>query len=178
EHRCRLLLAGSHVQMKTEEEEGGEVELLFTFSVSEASWNTFAFHATSSSVARASSHTEQQIETSEDRQSATRSLSLGYPGSLPSHMKACDVGLTRGAGSGWGGDIETDEGSQRSFSSGSPSPPPQDGKGDKGGEVEVIDMFVQKAEDCRDTTVEGMSEAVPQGDGRLGQCGGTTKEEM
>lgn len=54
----------------------------------------------------------------------------------------------------------------------------QDRKGDKGGEVEVIDMFVQKAEDCRDTTVEVMSEAVPQGDGRLGQCGDTTNEEM
>lgn len=53
----------------------------------------------------------------------------------------------------------------------------QDRKGDKGGEVEVIDMFVQKAEDCRHTTVEVMSEAVPQGDGRLGQCGDTTNEE-
>lgn len=39
-----------------------------------------------------------------------------------------------------------------------------DRKGDGGGEVEVIDMFVQK--DCRDTTVEVMSEALPQGDGR------------
>lgn len=54
----------------------------------------------------------------------------------------------------------------------------QDGKGDKGGEVEVIDMFVQRAEDCRDTTVEIMSEAVPQGDSRLAQCGHTTNEEM
>ncbi len=52
----------------------------------------------------------------------------------------------------------------------------QDRKGDKGGEVEVIDMFVQTAEDCRDTTVEVMSEAVPQGDGRPGQCGDTTDE--
>lgn len=45
----------------------------------------------------------------------------------------------------------------------------------RGGGAEVIDMFVQKAEDCRDTTVEIMSEAVPQGDGRLGQCGDTTR---
>lgn len=44
----------------------------------------------------------------------------------------------------------------------------QDRKGDKGGEVEVIDMFVQRAEDCRDTTVEVMSEAVSRGDARLG----------
>lgn len=44
----------------------------------------------------------------------------------------------------------------------------QDRKGDKGREVEVIDMFVQRAEDCRDTTVEVMSEAVSRGDGRLG----------
>lgn len=42
----------------------------------------------------------------------------------------------------------------------------------------MIDMFVQKAEDCRDTTVEAMSEAVPQGDGSLGQRGDTTNEEM
>lgn len=53
----------------------------------------------------------------------------------------------------------------------------QDRKGDKGGWVEVIDMFVQRAEDCRDTTVEVMSEAVSQGDGRLSQCGDTTNEE-
>lgn len=52
----------------------------------------------------------------------------------------------------------------------------QDRKGDEGGEVEVIDMFVQKAEDCRDTTVEVMSEAVPQGDGRLGRCGDTIRD--
>lgn len=32
----------------------------------------------------------------------------------------------------------------------------------------MIDLFVQRAEDCRDTTVEVMSEAVPQGDGKHG----------
>lgn len=54
----------------------------------------------------------------------------------------------------------------------------QDRKGDKGEEVEVIDMFVQRAEECRDTTVEVESEAVPQGDGELHQCGVATNEEM
>lgn len=53
-----------------------------------------------------------------------------------------------------------------------------DRRGDKGEGVEVIDMFVQRAEDCRDTTVGIMSEAVPPGDGTLGQCGHTTNEEM
>ena len=42
----------------------------------------------------------------------------------------------------------------------------------------MIDMFVQRAEDCRDTTVEVMSEAVPQGDGKLDRRVDTTNEEM
>lgn len=41
----------------------------------------------------------------------------------------------------------------------------------------MIDMLVQRAEDYRDTTVEVVSEAVPQGDGEPGRRGDTTNEE-
>lgn len=41
----------------------------------------------------------------------------------------------------------------------------------------MIDMFVQRSEDYRDTTVEVVSEAVPRGDGGPDQRGDTTNEE-
>lgn len=85
-------------------------------------------------------------------------------------IKAVGAG-SKDEGEDWGWSLATWIGCENVFLA-------QDRKGDKGVEVEVIDMFVQRAEDCRDTTVEIMTEAVPQGDGRLDWCGHTTNEEM